>query len=145
MTQYEHMIGEVAEASGAQIAIEQDRVAEIALDGTIVLVKPLDDTESAVALFAVVSDEGVDETQMKKALELNLFARGTAGGTIGLFADSLIYSARQPLEGLSAQEFAERLCEFAHAARRIGDALTRPGGERDEAFAMAIGDVAHIV
>ena len=35
MTQYEQIVGEVAEASGTQIVIESDRVAEIAVDGTI--------------------------------------------------------------------------------------------------------------
>lgn len=140
MTQYEQIVGEVAEASGTQIAIHSDRVAEIAVDGTIVLVKPMDAVETSVTFFAVLVDEGVGEAQMKKALELNLFGRKTAGGTIGLFVDSLVYSMNQPLEGLSAQEFAERLVQFAHNARRIGDALLPPAEEcaRDAACAFAL-------
>ena len=127
MTQYEQIVGEVAEASGTQIAIESDRVAEIAVDGTIVLVKPTDDVESSVTFFSVLVDEGVDEEQMKKALEMSLFGRGTAGGTIGLFVDSLIYSTCQPLDGLSSQEFAEKLVQFAHNAQRITDELSPHG------------------
>ena len=123
MTQYEQIVGEVAEASGTEIAIHADRVAEIAVDGMIVLVKPTDAVETSVMLFSVLVDEGVGEAQMKRALEMSLFGRGTAGGTIGLYVDSLIYSTRQALEGLSAQEFAERLVRFAHDARQLGDAL----------------------
>ena len=129
MTQYEQIIGEIAEASGAQIAIQADRVAEIAVDGTIVLVKPTDAVETAVMLFAVLVDETAGEAQLKKALELSLFGRETAGGTIGLFVDSLVYSVRQPLEGLSAQELAERICEFADRARRLGEALSPAPGD----------------
>ena len=138
MTLYEQIIGEVAEASGTPIAIESDRVAEIAVDGMIVLVKPTDAVETSVTLFAVLVDEGVDEAQMKKALEMSLFGRETAGGTIGLFLDSLIYSTDQPLEGLSAQEFAERLVQFAHNAQRIMDALLplAEGSAHDAAYAF---------
>ena len=127
MTQYEQIVGEVAEASGTQIAIHSDRVAEIAVDGTIVLLKPTDAVETSVTLFTVLVDEEVSEAQMRKALELSLFGRETAGGTIGLFVDSLIYSVRQPLEGLSAQEFAERLVRFAHDAQRLSEALSPRG------------------
>jgi len=142
MTQYEQIIGEIAEASGAQIAIQADRVAEIAVDGTIVLVKPTDAVETAVMLFAVLVDETAGEAQLKKALELSLFGRETAGGAIGLFVDSLVYSVRQPLEGLSVQEFAERLVRFAHDAQRLSEALAplAGGSSRDAAFASALND-----
>ena len=53
--------------------------------------------------------------------------RETAGGTIGLFVDSLIYSTCQPLDGLSSQEFAEKLVQFAHNAQRITDELSPHG------------------
>ena len=72
MTQFELIVGEVAEASGTEIAIEADRVAEIAVDGTVVLVKPTDAVETSVAFFSVLVDEGVSEAQMKKALEMSL-------------------------------------------------------------------------
>ena len=145
MTQYEQIVGEVAEASGTQITIQSDRVAEIAVDGMIVLVKPTDAVETSVTFFSVLVDEGVDEAQMKKALEMSLFGRETAGGTIGLFVDSLIYSVRQPLEGLSAQEFAECLVQFAHDAQRLSEALSllAEGSASDTAFASALNDDEH--
>ena len=145
MTQYEQIVGEVAEASGTQITIQADRVAEIAVDSMIVLVKPTDAVETSVTFFSVLVDEGVDEAQMKKALEMSLFGRETAGGTIGLFVDSLIYSVRQPLEGLSAQEFAERLVQFAHDVQRLSEALLplAEGSARDTAFASALNDGDH--
>ena len=142
MTHYEQIIGEIAEVSGTQIAIQADRVAEIAVDGMIVLVKPTDAVETSVTLFSVLVDEGVDEAQMKKALEMSLFGRETADGTIGLFVDSLVYSAHQTLEGLSVQEFAERLVRFAHDAQRLSEALAplAGGSSRDAAFASALND-----
>ena len=123
MTQYEQMVDELAETSGTQILIASDRVAEIAVDGMIVLVRPTDAVETSVNVFAVIVDEGVDDAQMKKALEMSLFGCETAGGSIGLFLDSLVYSMRLPLDGLTAQEFAERLVQFAHNAQRISEAL----------------------
>ena len=123
MTLFEQIIGEVSEATGAQIEIAPDRVAEIVVDGTVVLVKPTDPVESSVMLFTVLVDGDVGEAQMKAALEMSLFGRGTAGGTIGLFVDSLIYSVSQSLEGLSAEAFAERLVLFARNAQQIGECI----------------------
>ena len=139
MTQYEAIVGDVANASGARIAIAPDRIAEISVGGTIVLVKPVDAAETAVTLFAVLIAEGVGEAEMRKALEMSLFGRDTAGGSIGLFVDSLIYSVDLPLDGLAAAAFAERLVQFADDVRRISGALSSPGTAENGAGAHPAG------
>ena len=139
MTQYEAIVGDVAKASGARIAIAPDRISEISVGGTIVLVKPVDAAETAVTLFAVLVDDGVGEAAMRKALEMSLFGRETAGGSIGLFVDSLIYSVDLPLDGLAAEAFAERLVQFADDARRISGELSSPYSPENGAAAQLGG------
>ncbi len=118
-TPFEAIIEDLAAATGAEISIGADRVAEIAVADEIVLVKPKDTGEETVAIFSVVSDGGLGEAAMKRALSLNLFGRGTLGGTIGLFLDSLVYSMDVRLEGLSAEDFAENLAGFAKKSSEI--------------------------
>ena len=124
MTKYEQILQEVSEACGEEILPASDRVAEISVEGTVVLVKPADATEESVSIFTVVLDGDADERSLHKAMELNLFACGTAGGVIGLFVDSLVYSRDLPLEGVSAETFGRVLELFARTSREISAALS---------------------
>lgn len=124
MTKYEQILQEVSEACGEEILPASDRVAEISVEGTVVLVKPADATEEVVSIFTVVLDGDADERSLHKAMELNLFACGTAGGVIGLFVDSLVYSRDLPLEGVSAETFGRVLELFARTSREISAALS---------------------
>lgn len=124
MTKYEQILQEVSEACGEEILPASDRVAEISVEGTVVLVKPADATEEVVSIFTVVLDGDADERSLRKAMELNLFACGTAGGVIGLFVDSLVYSRDLPLEGVSAVAFGRVLELFARTSREISAALS---------------------
>lgn len=132
MTRYEQMLQEASEASGVEIRLASDRVAELMVEDTIVLVKPLDATEESVSIFTVILDGAVDDKVLRKAMELNLFGRGTDGGIIGLFVDSLVYSRDLSLEGVSADAFGEALVSFARKSREIasdlssGDAPSNP-------------------
>ena len=51
MTKYEQILQEVSEACGEEILPASDRVAEISVEGTVVLVKPADATEEVVSIF----------------------------------------------------------------------------------------------
>lgn len=124
MTKYEQILQEVSEACGEEILPASDRVAEISVEGTVVLVKPADATEEVVSIFTVVLDGDADEKSLRKAMELNLFACGTAGGVIGLFVDSLVYSRDLPLEGVSAETFGRVLELFARTSREISAVLS---------------------
>ena len=118
-TTFEAVIEDLAAATGAEIRIGTDRVAEIAVGDELVLAKPTDAGEENATIFAVVSEGELDEAALKRALSLNLFGRGTLGGMIGLFVDSLVYSMSVRLEGLSAEDFAEKLVAFAKKATEI--------------------------
>ena len=132
MTKYEQILQAVSEACGEEILPASDRVAELAVEDTVVLVKPADATEENVSIFTVVLDGAVDENVLRKAMDMNLFARGTCGGIIGLFVDSLVYSRDLPLEGVSAETFGRVLELFARTSREIsaelssGDASAEP-------------------
>ena len=135
-TPFESIIEDLAAATGADIRIGTDRVAEIAVSDELVLVKPKDTGEETVTIFAVVSEGDLDEAALRHALSLNLFGHGTLGGAIGLFVDSLVFSLDVPLNGLSAGDFAERLAGFAQKATEIEAAVSsgEPGevvGESD--------------
>ena len=134
-TTFEAVIEELAAATGAEIRIGTDRVAEIAVGDELVLAKPTDTGEENATIFAVVSEGELDEAALKRALSLNLFGRGTLGGTIGLFVDSLVYSMSVRLEGLSAEDFAEKLVAFAKKATEIAADIS--SGSPDVAAAEA--------
>lgn len=118
-TTFESIIEDLAAATGAEIRIGTDRVAEIGVGNELVLAKPTDTGEDNATIFAVVSEGELDEAALRRALSLNLFGRGTLGGTIGLFVNSLVYSMAVRLEGLSAEDFAEQLVAFAKKATEI--------------------------
>lgn len=132
MTRYEQILHEASEASGVEIRLASDRVAELMVEDTIVLLKPADATEEAVVIFTVILDGLGDGNVLRKAMELNLFGRGTGGGIIGLFVDSLVYSRSLPLDGVSADAFGEALASFARKSQEIacelaaGDAPSAP-------------------
>ena len=135
-TPFESIIEDLAAATGADIRIGTDRVAEVAVADELVLVKPKDTGEETATLFAVVSEGDLDEAALRRALSLNLFGHGTLGGAIGLFVDSLVLSLDVPLAGLSAEDFAERLAAFAQKSGEIAAAVSsgEPGevvGESD--------------
>ena len=127
MTKYEQILREVSEACGEEILPAPDRVAELAVEDTVVLVKPADATEESVSIFTVVLDGDAGERSVRTAMELNLFARGTDGGVIGLFVDSLVYSRDLPLEGVSAEAFGQVLASFARKSQEISAALSGDG------------------
>ena len=143
MTKYEQILREVSEACGEEILPASDRVAELAVEDTVVLVKPADATEECVSIFTVVLDGSAGERSLRKAMELNLFARGTDGGVVGLFVDSLVYSRDLPLEGVSAEAFGQVLVSFARKSREISAALSGDG-ETAEAFEGFVEDVAGV-
>lgn len=123
MTRYEQILQEASEASGVEIRLASDRVAELVVEDMIVLLKPVDATEESVAIFTVILDGPADDKVLRKAMELNLFGCGTGGGIIGMFVDSLVYSRNLPLEGVSADAFGEALVSFARKAQEIAAEL----------------------
>lgn len=130
-TGYETAVRSLAEASGANIEIGEDRVATLMVEERAVLLKPSDEAESGLVAFAVVAraEDGaeLDRAVLEAALAQNLFGAGTDGGHIGLFGKSLFYSRTIPAEGASPEALAERLMGFSRAANALEAELA--GGE----------------
>ena len=68
MTKYEQILREVSEACGEEILPASDRVAELVVEDTVVLVKPADAVEEVVSIFTVVLDGDADENILRKAI-----------------------------------------------------------------------------
>lgn len=126
MTLYETMLRDLGEGLGLELKSEGDGVAQIAVEGRMVLLKPLAGEEAALAM-TIVSTASADGSfppkTLEKALSLGLFGRGTAGGHIGLFGDSLVFSHELALAGETPEAFAEMLLAFAKNAAEIEEKL----------------------
>lgn len=137
MTPYENAVARLASELGIGISTGDDHVCEIAVDGRVVMLRPLDETETSFTIFAPVATapEGAafPAETLGKALAMDLFGADTLGGHIGLFADSLILSAPAiDAEGLDAETFAERLLVFSRLAGDIEQKLASPADGPEE-------------
>lgn len=129
-TQYEHSVAALAEASGADIAIGDDRVATMSVEGRIVLMKPSDDAESGLTAFSMVANAdggSFEKGVLEKALSMDLFGAQTDKGHVGLFGDSLFFSMDIALEGVTSEALAERLLAFSRLAADIESQLDGEG------------------
>jgi hypothetical protein len=72
-----------------------------------------------------------------KALELNLFGSETLGMHLGLFGNALVLSGTLPMEGLTAEDFAERLLFLS---RHIGKLAEKLEIESDSGNMQPSGD-----
>ncbi len=143
MTLYETMLSDLGDGLGLNLKPEGDGVVQIAVEGRIVLMKPLAGEEAAVAMaiVATATEDGAFSVKtLEKALSLGLFGRGTAGGHIGLFGDSLILSREFALAGETPEAFAEMLLAFARNATEIEEKLSSPSSEPSPAISNAVLD-----
>lgn len=134
MTLYETMLRDLGDGLGLELKPEGDGVAQIAVEGRTILLKPLAGEEAAVAMavVATAAEDGSFSTKiLEKALSLGLFGRGTGGGHIGLFGDSLILSRELALAGATPEAFAEILLAFARNAAEIDEKLAMSEPEAD--------------
>ena len=134
MTPYETAITALAEALETKLEIGSDRLCDIEVDGRLVVLRPIGDTESAITMFALVAtvpEVGELAEKIKtRALSLNLFGADTLGGHLGLFVGSLILSA-PPIEatGLTSESFAESLLAFSRFAGEVEQKLVGSAAE----------------
>ena len=137
MTPYETATAALAEALETKLEIGSDRLCDIEVDGRLVVLRPLGDTESAITMFALVAtvpeDGELAEKIKTRALSMNLFGADTLGGHLGLFVGSLILSA-PPMDatGLTAESFAESLLAFSRFAGEVEKKLVEPAAEASD-------------
>ncbi len=132
MTAYEIAIAALADALETKLEVASDRLCDIEVDGRLVVLRPIGETETSIMMFAPVagaSDDGKLPAEVKdRALSMSLFGKETLGGHLGLFGESMILSA-PPMEaaGLSAESFAETLLAFSRLSGEVEKKLADPG------------------
>lgn len=136
-TIYEQSLQRLSEASGSNIEIGDDRIANIVVEDRVVTLKPSDETESALTAFTIVAhsdDSGrFPVGTLEKALSMDLFGARTLGGHIGLFGGALFLSRPVAVEGLSPEALAEELVALVRLAEEAERELGgEEGAERGE-------------
>ena len=138
MEKDELLVRELSELIGVELAYSDDKTCDLAVDGRIVVLRyrPEDDDW---LYFGVVSEPEDDQTRgvLVKALELNLFGSETLGMHLGLFGNALVLSGTLPMEGLTAEDFAERLLFLS---RHIGKLAEKLEIESDSGNMQPSGD-----
>ena len=124
MEKDELLVRELSELIGVELAYSDDKTCDLAVDGRIVVLRyrPEDDDW---LYFGVVSEPEDDQTRgvLVKALELNLFGSETLGMHLGLFGNALVLSGTLPMEGLTAEDFAERLLFLSRHIGKLAEKL----------------------
>lgn len=151
-TIYEQSLQRLSEASGSNIEIGEDRVANIVVEDRVITLKPSDEAESALTAFTVVArcdDSGrFPADTLETALSMNLFGARTMGGHIGLFGGALFLSRTIAVEGLSPEALAEEFVALVRLAeeteRELGGAEDAQGGGESAASAGAMEDIPHL-
>ena len=124
MEKDELLVRELSELIGVELAYSDDKTCDLAVDGRIVVLRyrPEDDDW---LYFGVVSEPEDDQPRetLTKALELNLFGSETLGMHLGLFGNALVLSGTLPMEGLTAEDFAERLLFLSRHIGKLAEKL----------------------
>jgi hypothetical protein len=137
MTPYETAIAALAEALEAKLEIGSDRLCDVEVDGRLVVLRPIGETEASIMMFSIAaaaSDGGKLSAEVKeRALSMNLFGTNTLGGHLGLFGESIILSA-PPIEatGLSVESFAERMLAFSRFTGEVEEKLAGGAAAEDD-------------
>ena len=151
-TIYEQSLQRLSEASGSNIEIGEDRVANVVVEDRVITLKPSDEAESSLTAFTVVArcdDSGrfpVDT--LETALSMNLFGARTMGGHIGLFGGALFLSRTIAVEGLSPEALAEEFVALVRLAEEteheLGGAEDAQGGGESAASEPVPEDIPHL-
>lgn len=127
MSTYERLISELAEGLGIDVAPDSDGIAELSAEGHIVLLRPDATGEREILAFATVAsapEGGFPAETLRRALEMNLFGRDVVGHHLGYFAGSLLLSANLSIEGLTAEDLADRILVLARLAGDLAGRLS---------------------
>ena len=151
-TIYEQSLRRLSEASGSDIEIGEDRVANIVVEDRVITLKPSDEAESALTAFTIVArcdDSGrFPADTLETALSMDLFGARTQGGHIGLFGGALFLSRTIAVDGLSPEALAEEFVVLVRLAdeieRELGGAEDAQGGGESAASAVAMEDIPRI-
>lgn len=129
MEKDELLVRELSELIGVELSYSGDKMCDIAVDGRIVVLRFRPENDDWL-YFGVVSESEGDQPRetLAKALELNLFGSETLGMHLGLFGNALVLSGSVPMEGLTAENFAERLLMLSRHIGKLAEKLETETG-----------------
>ena len=132
MEKDELLVRELSELIGVELSYSDDRTCDLAVDGRIVVLRYRPDDDDWL-YFGVVSESEDDQPRglLAKALELNLFGSETLGMHLGLFGNALVLSGSVPMDGLTAESFAERLLFLSRHIGKLAEKLEVENGSND--------------
>ena len=138
MEKDELLVRELSELIGVELSYSDDKTCDLAVDGRIVVLRYRPDDDDWL-YFGVVSETEDDQSRevLAKALKLNLFGSETLGMHLGLFGNALVLSGSVPMDGLTAENFAERLLFLS---RHIGKLAEKLEIESDSGNMQPSGD-----
>jgi hypothetical protein len=124
MEKDELLVRELSELIGVELSYSDDKTCDLAVDGRIVVLRYRPDDDDWL-YFGVVSETEDDQSRevLAKALKLNLFGSETLGMHLGLFGNALVLSGSVPMDGLTAENFAERLLFLSRHIGKLAEKL----------------------
>lgn len=133
MTAFESLIAEFSEKTGAQLSPGHDGSVSFEADGIYITVQSREARGDAFLFSFPMGDMKPEPATMEKALELAAHGLGTDGFYLGISGGAFVLSGAMPVEGASAESFANKLLSLAAATEKVETALARAIAEYADA------------
>ena len=123
MTAFESLIAEFSEKTGEALTPARDGSVSLEADGIYITVQSREARGDAILFSLPIGDMKPEPATMGKALELAAHGQGTDGFYLGISGGAFVLSGSMPVEGASAEDFANRLLSLAAATTKVEKAL----------------------
>lgn len=123
MDAFETVIKKFCEDAGLALPPIKDGSVDFVVDGLCVSVQYRPGSDDCVMFTLPLYDTEPEPCTMLRALELGVNGTATGGHFLGIKEGMFVLSSVVKIDGLSAEEFAERLVSLANATRRVADSL----------------------
>lgn len=123
MDSFKTLISEFCKKAGLALQPGKDGSVDLVVDGLDVSVQYRPDRDDCVMFTLPLYDAEPEPCMMRRALELAANGAGTDGHYLGIKEGMFLLSSAVKIDGLSADDFAERLISIANATRRVAESL----------------------
>jgi len=123
MNSFETLISEFCEKTGLELQSGKDGSVDLVVDGLDVNVQYRQDKDDCALFTLPIHDTEPEPCMMRRALELAANGVGTGGHFLGIKEGMFVLSSVVKMEGLSAEDFAERLISLANMTRHVAESL----------------------
>ena len=125
MNPFEELMADFAKTMGVEVGGPGADSIDLEADGVVVSAQYRAEQDDCVIFSLPMEDTIPDADMLRRALELAANGSGTDGHFLGIKEGMFMLSAVLPLQGLSAETFAQCLLKLATASKRIANALSR--------------------